>query len=138
MQVEFGDFERPFSSPGSSGAAQTKSNQTLKQVLERFYPKHYRHSCTEELMRYLCLQCMTYNHKYEHKESVWPSYALKHMRRRQLLQRLSARWASLRGRSSSECIRIYLTVARKWSFFGAKLFEAEVSVPLRLKVMCTI
>uniref|UniRef100_A0A8C1RK52 Pleckstrin homology domain containing, family H (with MyTH4 domain) member 2 n=1 Tax=Cyprinus carpio TaxID=7962 RepID=A0A8C1RK52_CYPCA len=105
-QVEFGDFERPFS-PGPSGAAQTKSNQTLKQVLERFYPKHYRHSCTEEQMR-------------------------------QLLQRLSARWASLRGRSSSECIRIYLTVARKWSFFGAKLFEAEVSVPLRLKAMCTI
>ncbi len=59
IQVEFGDFERPFSSPGSSGAAQTKSNQTLKQILERFYPKHYRYSCTEEQMRYLCLQCMT-------------------------------------------------------------------------------
>ncbi len=57
---------------------------------------------------------------------------------RQLLQRLCARWASLRGRSSSECIRIYLTVARKWSFFGAKLFESEVSVPLSLKVTCTI
>uniref|UniRef100_A0A8C1ZYG8 Pleckstrin homology domain containing, family H (with MyTH4 domain) member 2 n=1 Tax=Cyprinus carpio TaxID=7962 RepID=A0A8C1ZYG8_CYPCA len=99
-QVEFGDFERPFS-PGPSGAAQTKSNQTLKQVLERFYPKHYRHSCTEEQMR-------------------------------QLLQRLSARWASLRGRSSSECIRIYLTVARKWTFFGAKLFEAEVSKNVRV------
>uniref|UniRef100_A0A673FSN4 Pleckstrin homology domain-containing family H member 2-like n=1 Tax=Sinocyclocheilus rhinocerous TaxID=307959 RepID=A0A673FSN4_9TELE len=106
-QVEFGDFERPFSSPGGSGAAQTKSNQTLKQVLERFYPKHYRHTCIEEQIRLL-------------------------------LQRLSTRWASLRGRSSSECIRIYLTVARKWSFFGAKLFEAEASVPLRLNVMCTI
>uniref|UniRef100_A0A673IDE7 Pleckstrin homology domain-containing family H member 2-like n=1 Tax=Sinocyclocheilus rhinocerous TaxID=307959 RepID=A0A673IDE7_9TELE len=102
-QVEFGDFEHPFSSPGASGAAQTKSNQTLKQVLERFYPKHYRHSCTEEQMR-------------------------------QLLQRLSARWASLRGRSSSECIRIYLTVARKWSFFGAKLFEAESVTPSQKNV----
>ncbi|XP_023281667.1 pleckstrin homology domain-containing family H member 2 [Seriola lalandi dorsalis] len=90
-QVEYGDFERPFSAPGS---AQTKSNQTLKQVLERFYPKHYRRTTSEEQLR-------------------------------QLLQRLSARWASLRGRSSSECIRIYLTVARKWPFFGAKLFEAE-------------
>uniref|UniRef100_A0A673G1C2 Pleckstrin homology domain-containing family H member 2-like n=1 Tax=Sinocyclocheilus rhinocerous TaxID=307959 RepID=A0A673G1C2_9TELE len=97
-QVEFGDFERPFSSPGGSGAAQTKSNQTLKQVLERFYPKHYRHTCIEEQIRLL-------------------------------LQRLSTRWASLRGRSSSECIRIYLTVARKWSFFGAKLFEAEPAAP---------
>uniref|UniRef100_A0A8C2JJ46 Pleckstrin homology domain containing, family H (with MyTH4 domain) member 2 n=1 Tax=Cyprinus carpio TaxID=7962 RepID=A0A8C2JJ46_CYPCA len=101
-QVEFGDFERPFS-PGASGAAQTKSNQTLKQVLERFYPKHYRHSCAEEQMR-------------------------------QLLQRLSARWASLRGRSSSECIRIYLTVARKWTFFGAKLFEAESVTPSQKNV----
>lgn len=43
----------------------------------------------------------------------------------QLLQRLSTRWASLRGRTSSECIRIYMTVARKWTLFGAKLFEAE-------------
>ncbi|XP_047459247.1 pleckstrin homology domain-containing family H member 2 [Mugil cephalus] len=90
-QVEFGDFERPFSAAGS---AQTKSNQSLKQVLDRFYPKHYRRTTTEEQLR-------------------------------QLLQRLSARWASLRGRSSSECVRIYLTVARKWPFFGAKLFEAE-------------
>lgn len=49
---------------------------------------------------------------------------------RQLLQRLSARWASLRGRSSPECVRIYLTVARKWPFFGAKLFEAEVSTAI--------
>ncbi|XP_053292949.1 pleckstrin homology domain-containing family H member 2 [Pleuronectes platessa] len=94
-QVEFGDFERPFSAPGS---AQTKSNQTLKQVLERFYPKHYRRAMSEEQLR-------------------------------QLLQRLSARWASLRGRSSPECVRIYLTVARKWPFFGAKLFEAESTTP---------
>uniref|UniRef100_A0A8C4EP98 Pleckstrin homology domain containing, family H (with MyTH4 domain) member 2 n=1 Tax=Dicentrarchus labrax TaxID=13489 RepID=A0A8C4EP98_DICLA len=94
-QVEFGDFERPFSAPGS---APTKSNQTLKQVLERFYPKHYRRTTSEEQLR-------------------------------QLLQRLSARWASLRGRSSPECVRIYLTVARKWPFFGAKLFEAESITP---------
>uniref|UniRef100_A0A3B4ZV35 Pleckstrin homology, MyTH4 and FERM domain containing H2 n=1 Tax=Stegastes partitus TaxID=144197 RepID=A0A3B4ZV35_9TELE len=94
-QVEFGDFERPFS---ASGSAQTKSNQTLKQVLDRFYPKHYRRTTAEEQLR-------------------------------QLLQRLSARWASLRGRSSSECVRIYLTVARKWPFFGAKLFEAESITP---------
>ncbi|XP_068182982.1 pleckstrin homology domain-containing family H member 2 isoform X2 [Antennarius striatus] len=94
-QVEFGDFERSFSAPGS---AQTKSHQTLKQVLDRFYPKHYRRTTTEEQLRLL-------------------------------LQRLSARWASLRGRSSSDCVRIYLTVARKWPFFGAKLFEAECVTP---------
>lgn len=78
MQVDFGDFERPFVGPGASGAAQTKSNQTLKQVLERFYPKHYRHACTEEQMRYLCLLWHTL--KYKHKESVWPSYAHSYIR----------------------------------------------------------
>lgn len=49
VQVEFGDFERPFSAPGS---AQTKSNQTLKQVLDRFYPKHYRRTTSDEQLRY--------------------------------------------------------------------------------------
>lgn len=48
MQVEFGDFERPFSAPGS---AQTKSNQTMKQVLDRFYPKHYRRTTSEQQQR---------------------------------------------------------------------------------------
>ncbi|XP_061646823.1 pleckstrin homology domain-containing family H member 2 isoform X2 [Phyllopteryx taeniolatus] len=94
-QVEVGDFERPFL---TSGPVQTKSNQTLKQVLDKFYPKHYRCTPSEEHLR-------------------------------QLLQRLSARWSSLRGRSSSECVRIYLTVAKKWPFFGAKLFEAESITP---------
>lgn len=48
VQVEFGDFERPFSAPGS---AQTKSNQTVKQVLDRFYPKHYRRTTSEQQQR---------------------------------------------------------------------------------------
>ncbi|KAG7462638.1 hypothetical protein MATL_G00186960 [Megalops atlanticus] len=97
-QVEFGDFERPFSTPAGPGSAQSKSNQTLKQVLERFYPKRYRQGCTEEQLK-------------------------------QLRQRLSACWGSLRGRGSSDCIRIYLTVARKWPFFGAKLFAAKPITP---------
>lgn len=45
---------------------------------------------------------------------------------RQLYQRLSTRWMALRGHSTTDCIRIYLTVARKWPFFGAKLFLAKV------------
>ncbi|MED6290540.1 Pleckstrin y domain-containing H member 2, partial [Characodon lateralis] len=94
-QVEFGDFERSII---ASGSAQSKSNQTLKQVLDRFYPKHYRRTSSEE-------------------------------QQRQLMQRLSARWTSLKGRSSPECVRIYLTVARKWPFFAAKLFQAETTTP---------
>ncbi|XP_064014476.1 pleckstrin homology domain-containing family H member 2 isoform X3 [Pogoniulus pusillus] len=93
-QVEIGDFERPFSTPAGQVSSQSKSNQTLKQVLERFYPKQYRQGCSEEQLRQLC-------------------------------QRLSTRWMALRGHSAADCVRIYLTVARKWPFFGAKLFAAK-------------
>ncbi|XP_063246858.1 pleckstrin homology domain-containing family H member 2 isoform X2 [Prinia subflava] len=93
-QVEIGDFERPFSTPAGQITSQSKSNQTLKQVLERFYPKRYKQDCSEEQLRQLC-------------------------------QRLSTRWMALRGHSAADCVRIYLTVARKWPFFGAKLFPAR-------------
>ncbi|XP_074845713.1 pleckstrin homology domain-containing family H member 2 isoform X1 [Carettochelys insculpta] len=97
-QVEIGDFERPFSTPAGQVTSPSKSNQTLKQVLERFYPKRYRHGCSEEQLR-------------------------------QLRQRLSTRWMALRGQSAADCVRIYLTVARKWSFFGAKMFAAKPLTP---------
>uniref|UniRef100_A0A8C9N6M8 Pleckstrin homology, MyTH4 and FERM domain containing H2 n=1 Tax=Serinus canaria TaxID=9135 RepID=A0A8C9N6M8_SERCA len=93
-QVEIGDFERPFSTPAGQVTSQSKSNQTLKQVLERFYPKRYKQGCSDEQLRQLC-------------------------------QRLSTRWMALRGHSAADCVRIYLTVARKWPFFGAKLFAAK-------------
>ncbi|XP_040593629.1 pleckstrin homology domain-containing family H member 2 isoform X2 [Mesocricetus auratus] len=48
---------------------------------------------------------------------------------RQLYQRLSTRWMALRGHSAADCARIYLTVARKWPFFGAKLFFAKPIAP---------
>ncbi|KAM8947352.1 pleckstrin homology domain-containing family H member 2 isoform 2-T2 [Pelodytes ibericus] len=94
-QVEIGDFERP----SQAAASQVKSNQTVKQALERFYPKRYRTDCSEEQLR-------------------------------QLHQRLAARWVALRGHSGSDCVRIYLTVARKWAFFGATLFAAKPIPPM--------
>ncbi|XP_067319722.1 pleckstrin homology domain-containing family H member 2 isoform X2 [Anolis sagrei] len=93
-QVEIGDFERPFSTPAGQITSPSKSNQTLKQVMEKFYPKRYRDGCSEEQLRQLC-------------------------------QRLSTKWMALRGHSASDCVRIYLAVARKWPFFGAKLFAAK-------------
>ncbi|XP_063079996.1 pleckstrin homology domain-containing family H member 1, partial [Engraulis encrasicolus] len=44
---------------------------------------------------------------------------------RELCERLSSKWALLKGCSAAECVRIYLTVARKWPLFGAKLFSAK-------------
>ncbi|XP_078413290.1 pleckstrin homology domain-containing family H member 2 isoform X1 [Cetorhinus maximus] len=99
-QVEFGDFERPFSTPAGQISMQSKSNLVLKQVSEKFYPKRYKQGCTEEQIKQLC-------------------------------QRLSTKWVALRGRSAADCVRIYFTVARKWPFFGAKLFATKPIAPPR-------
>uniref|UniRef100_A0A6Q2X6T9 Uncharacterized protein n=1 Tax=Esox lucius TaxID=8010 RepID=A0A6Q2X6T9_ESOLU len=48
---------------------------------------------------------------------------------RDLSDRLATKWSVLRGCSASECVRIYLTVARKWPLFGAKLFSAKPVPP---------
>ncbi|XP_056151824.1 pleckstrin homology domain-containing family H member 1 [Lampris incognitus] len=48
---------------------------------------------------------------------------------RDLAERLATKWSVLRGCSASECVRIYLTVARKWPLFGAKLFSAKPVPP---------
>ncbi|XP_030641946.1 pleckstrin homology domain-containing family H member 1 [Chanos chanos] len=48
---------------------------------------------------------------------------------RDLAERLAAKWSVLRGCTASECVRIYLTVARKWPLFGAKLFTAKPLPP---------
>jgi len=39
---------------------------------------------------------------------------------------LTRRWSQLRGRSSTECARIFLNCARRWPFFGASLFDVKV------------
>jgi len=39
---------------------------------------------------------------------------------------LIEKWASLRGKSVHECVRIYLNCTRKWQFFGAQLFNVQL------------
>ncbi|XP_043930047.1 pleckstrin homology domain-containing family H member 1-like [Protopterus annectens] len=100
-QVEYGDFDRPVpSSPG--GSSQTKAQHLLLQVLDKFYPKHYKQSCTSEQLRHIA-------------------------------DRLATKWMVLRGCTAPECVRIYLTVARKWPFYGAKLFAAKPALSSSLE-----
>ncbi|XP_043192150.1 pleckstrin homology domain-containing family H member 1-like isoform X2 [Amphibalanus amphitrite] len=47
--------------------------------------------------------------------------------RRQLSGALVEKWSSLRGRSTHDCVRIYLTCTRKWPHFGSALFKAKLS-----------
>ncbi|XP_012511729.1 PREDICTED: pleckstrin homology domain-containing family H member 1 [Propithecus coquereli] len=92
-QVEYGDLEKAVL-PGAGGTPPAKAQHLLQQVLDRFYPRRYRHGAPPEQLRHLA-------------------------------DVLTTKWAALQGCSPPECIRIYLTVARKWPFFGAKLFAAQ-------------
>jgi len=47
-----------------------------------------------------------------------------------LEQEFADSWSLLRGRGSVDCVRVYLTVVRKWSYFGARTFSARVSLEL--------
>ncbi|KAG3261252.1 pleckstrin homology, MyTH4 and FERM domain containing H1, transcript variant X1 [Ictidomys tridecemlineatus] len=92
-QVEYGDLEKP-TLPGPGSTPPAKTQHLLQQVLDRFYPRRYRHGAPPEQLRHL-------------------------------IDMLTTKWAALQGCSPPECIRIYLTVARKWPLFGAKLFAAQ-------------
>ena len=40
---------------------------------------------------------------------------------------IAERWGSLRGKGVLDCVRIFLTCTRKWQFFGATLFDVQVT-----------
>lgn len=44
---------------------------------------------------------------------------------KQLQERIVAKWVVLKGKTTIDCVRIYLTCCRKWQFFGAALFQAK-------------
>ncbi|KAH9635685.1 hypothetical protein HF086_012685 [Spodoptera exigua] len=44
---------------------------------------------------------------------------------RDVEEKLRSKWVALKGRSSADCVRIYLNCTRKWPFFGATLFQAR-------------
>ncbi|XP_037873213.1 uncharacterized protein CG43867 isoform X6 [Bombyx mori] len=48
---------------------------------------------------------------------------------RDLEEKLRSKWIALKGRSTSDCVRIYLNCTRKWPFFGATLFQARIKQP---------
>ena len=45
-----------------------------------------------------------------------------------IMSSLKDKWATLKGKSSHDCVRIFLTCTRKWQFFGNKLFEVQVNI----------
>ncbi|XP_029454707.1 pleckstrin homology domain-containing family H member 1 [Rhinatrema bivittatum] len=78
-------------------------------------------------MQHLLQQVLDRFYPKRYKQSFTPEQF------RHLADRLSTKWLVLRGCSTPECIRIYLTVARKWPLFGAKLFTAKPFLPSPLE-----
>ena len=50
LQVEYGDLERTIL-PGPGGTLSAKAQHHLQQVLDRFYPRRYRHGAAAEQLR---------------------------------------------------------------------------------------
>jgi len=65
------------------------------------------------------LQAVSKFYPYRYRDVLTPE-GLK-----ELQEVLAIKWGLLKGRSSLDCVRIYLTCARKWSLFGAALFQAK-------------
>ncbi|XP_054260935.1 uncharacterized protein CG43867 isoform X1 [Macrosteles quadrilineatus] len=69
------------------------------------------------------LQALDKFYPYRYRDNLTPD-ALK-----ELESGLQEKWMSLKGRSTLDCVRIYLTCTRKWPFFGASLFQAKWKQP---------
>ena len=55
-----------------------------------------------------------------------------------IMSSLKDKWATLKGKSSHDCVRIFLTCTRKWQFFGNKLFEVQVDIQSHFQAMIEI
>nr|CAD7456720.1 unnamed protein product [Timema tahoe] len=66
------------------------------------------------------LQALDKFYPYRYKDGLTPDEL------RDLQERLTEKWSSLKGRSLLDCVRIYLTCTRKWPFFGTALFQARM------------
>ena len=104
LQIHFGDLNLPDKTSSSSsgissgGSSVGAQKQSASEALEKFFPPRYM----------------------EPEAAATGDTSV-------LESTLVEKWASLRGKSVHDCVRIYLTCTRKWQFFGAQLFEVQVS-----------
>lgn len=114
-QIHFGDLnyptEKTCSSSSSSGVssggslqAQGAQKQCALEALDKFFPPRYMTS-----------------------DDLESSAAAAGGDQSVLESCLIEKWASLRGKSMHDCVRIYLNCTRKWQFFGAHLFNVHVN-----------
>nr|XP_009482683.1 PREDICTED: pleckstrin homology domain-containing family H member 1 [Pelecanus crispus] len=82
---------------------------------------------SQSKMQHLLHQVLDKFYPKRYKQNITPEQL------RQLADRLATKWMVLQGCSPPECVRIYLTVARKWPLFGTKIFAAKPILPSSLE-----
>ncbi|XP_062432688.1 pleckstrin homology domain-containing family H member 1 [Rhea pennata] len=82
---------------------------------------------SQSKMQHLLHQVLDKFYPKRYKQSITPEQL------RQVADRLATKWMMLQGCSPPECVRIYLTVARKWPLFGTKIFAAKPVLPSSLE-----
>uniref|UniRef100_A0A8C6Z8L2 Pleckstrin homology, MyTH4 and FERM domain containing H1 n=1 Tax=Nothoprocta perdicaria TaxID=30464 RepID=A0A8C6Z8L2_NOTPE len=82
---------------------------------------------SQSKMQHLLHQVLDKFYPKRYKQNITPEQL------RQVTDRLAAKWMMLQGCSPPECVRIYLTVARKWPLFGTKMFAAKPILPSSLE-----
>lgn len=65
-------------------------------------------------------------------ERFFPTHLKEEILIKSLIELIRDKWMELRGRTTLDCVRIYLNCSRKWPFCGAKLFEAKLTKPLKI------
>ncbi|XP_063625085.1 uncharacterized protein CG43867 [Cydia splendana] len=77
-----------------------------------------------------CASSSTHNQPLAHRFYPYRYRAtLSNDELREVEEKLRSKWTALKGRSTSDCVRIYLNCTRKWPFFGATLFQARIKQP---------
>ncbi|NXD07879.1 PKHH1 protein, partial [Nothocercus nigrocapillus] len=82
---------------------------------------------SQSKMQHLLHQVLDKFYPKRYKQNITPEQL------RQVTDRLATKWMMLQGCSPPECVRIYLTVARKWPLFGTKMFAAKPILPSSLE-----
>uniref|UniRef100_A0A336LP84 CSON015304 protein n=1 Tax=Culicoides sonorensis TaxID=179676 RepID=A0A336LP84_CULSO len=75
--------------------------------------------CTSEKLKASPIQALDRFYPYRYRDTL-SSEAFK-----ELQDCLTTKWLLLKGKSVVDCVRIYITCARKWQYFGATLFQAQ-------------
>lgn len=75
--------------------------------------------CTSEKLKSSSLVALDRFYPYRYRDTLTPEQL------KELQELLCTKWALLKSKSVIDCVRIYLTCARKWPFFGATLFQAQ-------------